>query len=184
MSERYKGIKANFIKSSIERNLVLLAHVGGFKPQEKFYYKRDMEKAYYPHHLGCLGICKVYEDLKPKLLIVSEFGEEFKNIRVNFVDEMKEAYREIDRNGNSVVPAIIPADIGLTINFGTPKPEKNAESREPCVILKEKGKQTQKIINKDNVNLKYINIEQIEAEEIEDDLEHSVVIKYKIRQNS
>jgi ribonuclease BN (tRNA processing enzyme) len=178
MSNNYDTVKKTLLKShGITNEFVVLAHIGGFKPEEKFYYKQNIEKAYYPRHLGRIGLCRVYEELEPKLLLVSEFGEEFKNIRVKFVDELKKALTTKEN-----VPAIIPADIGLTISFGTPKSEQKAESKEPCVILKEDG--FGKSIRSGKDKGKPYDINHIEAVEDFDAKEQAVVIKYQIRQSS
>jgi len=80
------------IKSRIPDHgkIVLLAHLGGFKHCERaFKEERNNEensKAFYRSHLGRLGIAKLVGILKPKICIISEFGEEFKEKRIELAN--------------------------------------------------------------------------------------------------
>ena len=97
------------------KDKILLAHIGGFKHHEKHYELVDgivPENAYYKTHLGRHGLVALAEVVKPKLCIISEFGEEFKGNRENFANLYNRAF-------DDHIPAIkfIPADIGLKVNF-------------------------------------------------------------------
>jgi len=94
------------------RNIILLAHLGGFKEYERSYdTTKDIEgnkDKFYKYHLGRFGLAKVVEILKPKICIISEFGEEFRDTRIELTNIYQEVYQD--------TTYFIPADIGLHIN--------------------------------------------------------------------
>lgn len=108
IGDKYKKIKKKYYKKQI----ILLAHLGGFKEYEENYdygkpaIDKDNQKKFYKNHLGRLGLAKLVEILKPSVCIVSEFGEEFRKIRTKFTAVYQEIYPET---------IFIPADIGLCI---------------------------------------------------------------------
>ncbi len=108
IEKQYREIHEKYCKSDI----VLLAHIGGFKEYEKkFVYSRNVEynrKSFYKNHLGRLGLAKMVEVLKPNICVISEFGEEFRNKRIKLSNIFQEVY--------GVDTFFIPADIGLRIN--------------------------------------------------------------------
>jgi ribonuclease BN (tRNA processing enzyme) len=96
-------------KLNNNKGLILLAHIGGFKPEERYYYRTNESKAFYKTHLGRLGLCKLMECLNPDISLISEFGEEFENCR--------EAFADILRNHYTKKP-IFPVDIGFVMSIG------------------------------------------------------------------
>lgn len=62
----------------------------------------------YKTHLGLKGLYNFIFDVKPKVVIVSEFGEEFKDARIKLVNTYKEIFPDTK---------LIPADMNLTLNF-------------------------------------------------------------------
>ena len=134
--------KFTAIKNGLNCNgMVLLAHIGGFKPDEQYYYRTNASKAYYKTHLGRLGLCQLIECLEPKVCLVSEFGEEFKDCRKKLIDIFKSVYTDC---------CIFPVDVGFVLKLGAetedtatnPKYEilsRKAASEEKEYILIRKG---------------------------------------------
>ena len=93
-------------------SIVLLAHLGGFKEYEKKFAASKSVKSnwncFYKNHLGRLGLARLVEILKPRICIVSEFGEEFRNNRISLTEIFHDTYKDDT--------FFIPADIGLKIN--------------------------------------------------------------------
>jgi tetratricopeptide (TPR) repeat protein len=96
IEETYQEIK----KNTSGKDIVLLAHIGGFKDYEREY-------TFYKNHLGRLGIALLVEILQPKICIISEFGEEFKQNRYTLSEIYKNIYKD---------SLFFPADIGFIIN--------------------------------------------------------------------
>jgi hypothetical protein len=94
-----------------ENKIVLLAHIGGFKEYEQKFDAsktiKENESIFYTNHLGRLGLARLVEILKPKVCIISEFGEEFRKMRIDLCRIYQDVY-----NGTK----FIPADIGLKIS--------------------------------------------------------------------
>jgi len=94
----------------------LLAHIGGFKAHEKeLFTSEDISKAYYPTHLGRIGLCRLVETVEPNAVLLSEFGEEFKN---GCRKELVELYQ---KHYSDMIPGIIflPMDNGFCMNLQT-----------------------------------------------------------------
>lgn len=124
--DTYKKIKSDLN----DKEIILLSHIGGFKDTEVRILdeddndedicqdceeekdNKDVEKAYYKDHLGRLGLVEINEVLKPKICIISEFGEEFKYNRVNMAKILNKVFEDAKPSTK-----FIPADIGLTINL-------------------------------------------------------------------
>jgi len=93
------------------KNIVLVANIGGFKGCENSYTPENCnEEMFYKNHLGRLGIAKLVERVKPKICIISEFGEEFDGYRIKIADIFNNVYKE--KSGT----VFLPADVGLCIN--------------------------------------------------------------------
>ena len=104
---QYKKIR----KTYKGHDIVLLAHLGGFKEYEtKFLADKGIEenqKHFYKNHLGRLGLAKLIEALEPRICLISEFGEEFKRTRLLLTEIYQKVYGET---------TFFPADIGLRMN--------------------------------------------------------------------
>ena len=90
------------------KGMILLAHIGGFKPDEQYYYRTNASKAFYKNHLGRLGICAMIECIKPSLCLISEFGEEFADCRKELIDIYQVYYSG---------PIILPADVDCKLRL-------------------------------------------------------------------
>jgi ribonuclease BN (tRNA processing enzyme) len=105
MGEYYKKVKQNF--GNIH---VILTNLGSFKDSEAHYNDKDSnkEECFYTKHLGRLGIAKAVETLRPAVCLISEFGEEFRNIRKQVADVFQRA-----KLGDT---KFFATDIGFCIN--------------------------------------------------------------------
>jgi len=108
MEKQYRNIHKKYSKY----NIVLLAHIGGFKEYEKKFDAsssiNENYRFFYKNHLGRLGLAKLVEIVKPKICIISEFGEEFRKTRLKLTQIFQDVY------GDDTF--FIPADIGLCLN--------------------------------------------------------------------
>jgi len=108
----YKNIINEYKARGEVEKIVLLAHLGGFKDYENLFNfsksAKENSKYFYKNHLGRLGLAKLAEAVKPRLCIISEFGEEFRTTRKILADIFNEVYKDDT--------FFIPGDVGLCIN--------------------------------------------------------------------
>ena len=110
------------IKALNYKQTILLAHIGGFKKDEKYnlYGERQQDQeingeAFYRYHLGRLGLARLAEILQPDLCIISEFGEEFRNLcRIDLAKLYTKKFKDHSRGKKTI---FIPADIGLKVSL-------------------------------------------------------------------
>jgi tetratricopeptide (TPR) repeat protein len=132
LEKQYLQLKRQYKECKDEckkKDIVLIAHLGGFKESENRFWNYDektktiinkeiisssledsLKKMYYDNHLGRLGLVKLVETLEPDICLVSEFGEEFNGLRIKFTKILQEAF-------NSKKITFLPADIGLCLDF-------------------------------------------------------------------
>jgi tetratricopeptide (TPR) repeat protein len=104
IEQQYKEIKKLFPR----KYRLLLAHMGGVKKEEEYFLDLK-EKAFYPNHLGRLGLVRINEALKPHICIISEFGEELREWRQKIADIYQDSF------DNKIL--FVPGDIGLEFNL-------------------------------------------------------------------
>ena len=92
--------------ADVEGRLVIL-HIGGIISEEMEYTPLPNIPVY-ESHLGLRGILNFVFDVKPSIAIISEFGEEFKGVRMSLSDLFDEEFKD---------SKVIPADVGFTIEF-------------------------------------------------------------------
>ena len=102
--EIWKLYKQELSTKSID---LLVVHLGSIKPYE--FIGKSKEDALYPNHLGMIGTVRVISGLKPKLAVVSEFGEEFFNCRPKIVNLVRECVSMITKDDD--MPCIMPGDV-------------------------------------------------------------------------
>ena len=108
IKELYEKLKSK----SNSSNIILLAHIGGFKNEEKYNLHLNHNQ-YYKNHLGRLGLIELIEILDPQLCIISEFGEEFRgNCRVDLANLFNSEIQKIEKE-----TVFVPADLGLKVQF-------------------------------------------------------------------
>lgn len=98
------------------KKIILLAHIGSFKEDERQYITNKNNKGcYYKNHLGRLGVARLVNTIKPELCIISEFGEEFLGHRVEVSNEFDSAFSELDDTSHKI--KFLPADIGMKVDL-------------------------------------------------------------------
>jgi glyoxylase-like metal-dependent hydrolase (beta-lactamase superfamily II) len=96
---------------------LVVAHIGSIKTQEfePFRPGEDPDaEHYYENHLGLLGTLTLLDRLSPRAAVVSEFGSELREFRVELVGKIGEALREKqERDGKSDKTFVVPGDVNL-----------------------------------------------------------------------
>lgn len=90
---------------------LLITHIGSMKENE---LKADIdtkpEIVYYANHLGIIGTSRVISAIKPKLAIVSEFGEELKDFQEELIEIIDKIVKDIIPDEET---RIVPGDTSL-----------------------------------------------------------------------
>jgi len=83
---------------------------------------------FYPNHLGFRGTIALIHGLKPKSAIISEFGEELKDIRFSLIREIAKIINKItdeekvqSRSEEKYQPFITPGDLTIIYDIGEDK---------------------------------------------------------------
>ena len=99
---------------------LLVAHIGSIKAEEFASIKRlqgitseerpgektptfDFKPYFYPKHLGLFGTYELIEHVEPTLALVSEFGEELRDIRVKVIQRIEAALSRNAEGGQRAV---------------------------------------------------------------------------------
>ena len=94
----------------------LIVHIGSIKNQEfQSTIGTDENKIYYPNHLGMIGTARVITAVKPRLAIISEFGEELSGILEDLIDVIRKIVNEYFRDKGA--PKVLPGDLSLIYNI-------------------------------------------------------------------
>ena len=92
---------------------IMIPHIGSVEENEfkfdrtKTLRENRASEVFYHNHLGLLGCICMIQKYKPTLVVVSEFGEELKNIRPDIVSALS----------NATKTDCVTGDIGLNINI-------------------------------------------------------------------
>ncbi|MGD2249802.1 MAG: tetratricopeptide repeat protein [Candidatus Methanofastidiosia archaeon] len=90
---------------------LMVTHIGSIKKKELEYANKTSQEeknaCFYSSHLGLNGVTKILEVVRPNLAIISEFGEELKDQRINIAQEIGEVIRV----------KCLPGDLGLYIRI-------------------------------------------------------------------
>lgn len=103
-TEYWAGLSENF--GDLQDKMMVM-HIGSIKGDEVSTRTR-VTKPIYENHLGLRGVFNLIFEIKPSLVLISEFGEEFLGIRQKIAEILDENF-----SGTRV----LPADIGLKIDF-------------------------------------------------------------------
>lgn len=92
---------------------LLIPHLGSIKDYELDVPSYDPGKPLlYANHLGLHGLSILLDELRFKACIVSEFGEELKDLRLKLVEMLDEAV-SVDREGNKRGVFLVPGDLTI-----------------------------------------------------------------------
>ena len=115
---------------------LLVPHLGSIKKAEFEEVRRDssddkqQEKRlyFYPNHLGLRGLKLLIDKLRPKVVIVGEFGEELKAIRFDLVRGIERLIQARHvANENNVF--VVPGDLTVVFDIGAGKLYCHGEKR-------------------------------------------------------
>jgi len=101
------------VKEGEEPDLMLI-HIGSIKDTElKDDYPPTPSKACYPQHLGIIGTARLIEECRPRLAVVSEFGEEMRSFRSSLIEGLQsKVINPYFKNKKiSPVPRVVPGDL-------------------------------------------------------------------------
>ncbi len=104
-----ESVKSTIKKTKLtaKNKQIFLCNIGGLK-QSEVEYDLNNYKNVYKNHLGRIGIYKLIQEFKPKLCLISEFGEEFEMQRLAITDVF-------DRNFPNT--CFFPCEIGQKIKI-------------------------------------------------------------------
>ncbi len=94
---------------------LLILHLGSIKESE-IELEKELKEVFYPNHLGFLGTSCMMSKLKPKVSVISEFGEELKKFRKPLMDLFKEVMKELD-----IDVRLLPADLTFVYDIENAK---------------------------------------------------------------
>ncbi|MBN1910974.1 MAG: tetratricopeptide repeat protein [Pirellulales bacterium] len=97
---------------------VMLVHIGSIKPDEFDMQKEKIVEACYPNHLGIIGTARVIAMCRPKLAVVSEFGEEMRDFRFDLIKDLSDTVLRLyfqDKGGQS--PQVVPGDLAFVYSI-------------------------------------------------------------------
>ncbi len=95
---------------------VLVVHIGAIKKEELDRKFAEPDEAIYANHLGIIGASRVIAECRPKLAIISEFGEEMKGFRCDLIRGMEEEVvgAFLKKAGQDVSDLrVVPGDLAL-----------------------------------------------------------------------
>lgn len=83
-----------------QRIHIMVSHLGSMKRQEfELIATLDWKNAFYENHLGVLGTLSMIQMFEPELCIISEFGEELSQLRIQMAEALEEqAKRRLNLN--------------------------------------------------------------------------------------
>ncbi|KPK75822.1 MAG: hypothetical protein AMJ79_09580 [Phycisphaerae bacterium SM23_30] len=103
---------------------LMVVHIGSIKEEElSEKYRPDPKEACYPNHLGIIGSAWVIAMCRPKLSVVSEFGEEMQDFRYPLLKGLQENVFDkfFEDEPEGYVPRVIPGDLALMYELETEK---------------------------------------------------------------
>jgi hypothetical protein len=97
---------------------VMLVHIGSIKPDEFDAQKQKIAEACYANHLGIIGTARVIAMCRPKLAVISEFGEEMRDFRFDLIKDLRDTVLRLyfsDKGGQS--PRVVPGDLAFVYSI-------------------------------------------------------------------
>jgi hypothetical protein len=97
---------------------VMLVHIGSIKPDEFDPQKEKIAEACYANHLGIIGTARVIAMCRPKLAVVSEFGEEMRDFRFALIKDLRDTVLPLyfkDKDKHS--PQVVPGDLAFVYSM-------------------------------------------------------------------
>lgn len=105
---------------------LLVAHIGSIiKSEFESFSHRAEAPQYYPNHLGMMGTFTMLHHMNPKASVISEFGSELKDIRVDLVETLRQALdngQGVDAGDtatNQRPTFVVPGDLNIAYDIET-----------------------------------------------------------------
>ena len=97
---------------------VMLVHIGSIKPDEFDSQKERITDACYANHLGIIGTARVIAMCRPKLAVVSEFGEEMRDFRFALIKDLRDTILKLYFQDKGVPsPQVVPGDLAFVYDI-------------------------------------------------------------------
>jgi tetratricopeptide (TPR) repeat protein len=93
---------------------LMIIHIGSIKDTELEVGRRlEPEEACYANHLGIIGTARLITKCRPRLAVVSEFGEEMRDFRTTLIEGLQEnvVNRVFDGKPQDETPRVVPGDL-------------------------------------------------------------------------
>lgn len=107
---------------------LLVTHLGSVKKSEfEANYDEELDSVFYPNHLGIMGVVSCINALRPRLAVVSEFGEELRDFRESLMDVIAEAAEDLakkvsrEKSGTRDASKVLPGDVPFIYDIATEK---------------------------------------------------------------
>ncbi len=113
-----------YLKAGVKEPDVMVVHIGAIHPDELTSdLTSEPVKACYPNHLGLIGAARVVVMCRPKLAVISEFGEEMKRFRTELVEKLQtNMLTPMFRGDDSgPKPRAVPGDLALIYDLAEEK---------------------------------------------------------------
>lgn len=121
IKKQYSEISDKYKKD--DKKIILVAHLGGFHVQEGKYVPNEKDEEaeinsppFYEHHLGRLGLASLIKTIEPDYCFISEFGEEFKGIRIELARIFSDVFKKVLKGkykDKCTTMVIMPVDNGF-----------------------------------------------------------------------
>jgi len=93
---------------------LLVPHLGSLRATEfDATLNSKSNEVFYPNHLGAIGTARLVSALRPKLAIVSEFGEELRGIQESIMKLLLEIVEKVFQGTGYESPTLLPGDLPL-----------------------------------------------------------------------
>lgn len=93
---------------------LMVIHIGSVKDAEfKMAIEKDPKEICYPNHLGIIGCARVITECRPRLAVISEFGEEMRQFRCELVEGLQNNVVKpvLEKRGETDIPRVVPGDL-------------------------------------------------------------------------
>ncbi|MCY2951092.1 MAG: MBL fold metallo-hydrolase, partial [Planctomycetota bacterium] len=116
-SERGAEVWRDYLKDGWGKEPdLMVVHIGSIREEElRRSGELDPAKACYANHLGIIGTARVIAMCRPRVAVISEFGEEMKDFRTKLVEGLQTKVLDVFYRGNETphVPRVVPGDLGF-----------------------------------------------------------------------
>lgn len=93
---------------------LLIPHIGSIKEREiDPNSNAKLDEIIYPNHLGIIGTARMVTSIRPRMVVLSEFGEELKGFLVDLTEMLQDVVDGFFRNKKGHVPHILPGDLSF-----------------------------------------------------------------------